>query len=101
MPGRDYLYTVNINICYSIDGGYRSYHVLQDQLHNYISYSEHKRHQLSDRLRIEIELKEINVKNLRFDHLICSDVLDIKLELFTDIPGSVCDIFKEPFKNIS
>ncbi|CAI2184024.1 1730_t:CDS:2, partial [Funneliformis geosporum] len=28
-------------------------------------------------------------------------VLDIKLELFTDIPGSVCDIFKEPFKNIS
>ncbi|CAI2195390.1 7694_t:CDS:1, partial [Funneliformis geosporum] len=38
--------------------------------------------------RIEIELEEINVKNLRFDRLICSGVLDIKSELFTDIPGS-------------
>ncbi|CAI2180557.1 15997_t:CDS:2, partial [Funneliformis geosporum] len=51
MPVRDYLCTVNMNICYSIDGGYRSYHVPQNQLHNYISYSEHKRRQLSDRLK--------------------------------------------------
>ncbi|CAI2196953.1 10078_t:CDS:2, partial [Funneliformis geosporum] len=48
--------------------------------------------------RIEIELEEINVENLGFDHPICSGVLDIKSEPFTDIPGSVCDIFKEPFQ---
>ncbi|CAI2194235.1 14413_t:CDS:2, partial [Funneliformis geosporum] len=36
--------------------------------------------------RIEIELEEINVENLRFDHLICSGILDIKSESFTDIP---------------
>ncbi|CAI2187167.1 17239_t:CDS:1, partial [Funneliformis geosporum] len=45
MPGRDYLCIMNMNICYSIDKGYRPYHVLQDQLYNYISYSEHKRRQ--------------------------------------------------------
>jgi len=47
--------------------------------------------------RIETELEEINVENLGFDHLICSGILDIKLELFTNMPGSVSDIFKEPF----
>src|SRR5215208_6857091 len=49
MPGREIYCTVNLDIWYSIDGGYRPY-VSQDQLHNYISYSEHKRRQLSDRL---------------------------------------------------
>ncbi|UZO23104.1 uncharacterized protein OCT59_015448 [Rhizophagus irregularis] len=44
--------TVNLDIWYSIDGLYRPYHVLQDQLYDYISYSKHKRHQLSDRLAI-------------------------------------------------
>src|SRR5437763_5716224 len=48
--------------------------------------------------RIEIELEEINMENLEFDHLICSDILDINSELFTDIPGSVSDIFKKPFQ---
>ncbi|CAI2183708.1 9672_t:CDS:1, partial [Funneliformis geosporum] len=48
--------------------------------------------------RIEMNLKKINVKNLGFDHSICSDVLDIKSEPFTDILGSVCDIFKKPFQ---
>src|SRR5271163_2758986 len=48
--------------------------------------------------RIEMELKEINVENLGFNHPICSGVLDIKSEPFTNIPGSVCDIFKEPFQ---
>ena len=48
--------------------------------------------------RIETELEEINVENLEFDHLICSGVLDIKSEPFTDIPGSVSGIFKEPFQ---
>ena len=48
--------------------------------------------------RIEMELEEINVENLGFDHLICSGVLDIKSEPFTDIPGSVSDIFKELFQ---
>ena len=48
--------------------------------------------------RIETELEKINVKNLGFDHPICSGVLDIKSEPFTNIPGSVCDIFKEPFQ---
>jgi len=48
--------------------------------------------------RIEMELEEINVENLGFDHPICSGVLDIKSEPFTDIPGSVSDIFKEPFQ---
>ena len=48
--------------------------------------------------RIEMELEEINVENLGFDHSICSGVLDIKSEPFTDIPGSVSDIFKEPFQ---
>ena len=48
--------------------------------------------------RIEMELEEINVKNLGFDHPICSGVLDIKSETFTDIPGSVSDIFKKLFQ---
>src|SRR3989337_4545025 len=48
--------------------------------------------------RIETELEEINVEDLGFDHPICSGVLDIKSEPFTNIPGSVCDIFKEPFQ---
>ncbi|CAG8706893.1 9076_t:CDS:2, partial [Acaulospora morrowiae] len=48
--------------------------------------------------RIETELKEINVEDLGFDHPICSGVLDIKSVPFTNIPGSVCDIFKEPFQ---
>ncbi|POG64358.1 hypothetical protein GLOIN_2v1676687 [Rhizophagus irregularis DAOM 181602=DAOM 197198] len=48
--------------------------------------------------RIETELEEINVKNLGFDHPICSGVLDIKSEPFTNMPGSVSDIFKEPFQ---
>jgi len=48
--------------------------------------------------RIETELKEINVENLGFDHPICSGVLDIKSEPFTNMPGSVSDIFKEPFR---
>ena len=47
--------------------------------------------------RIETELEKINVENLGFDHLICSGVLDIKSEPFTDILGLVFDIFKEPF----
>src|SRR3954453_993178 len=48
--------------------------------------------------RIETELEKINVENLEFDHLICSGVLDIKSEPFTNMPGSVSDIFKEPFR---
>ena len=51
--------------------------------------------------RIEMELNNINVENLGFDHPICSGVLDIKSEPFINIPGSFCDIFKEPFQNIS
>ena len=47
--------------------------------------------------RIETELEKINVKNLEFDHSICSGVLDTKPEPFTNMPGSVSDIFKEPF----
>ncbi|CAI2197357.1 12319_t:CDS:1, partial [Funneliformis geosporum] len=38
------------------------------------------------------------MENLRFDYLICSGVLDIKSELFTNMSGSVSDIFKEPFR---
>ena len=48
--------------------------------------------------RIETELEKINVENLRFDHPICSGVLDIKSEPFTNMPGSVSNIFKEPFQ---
>ena len=48
--------------------------------------------------RIETELEEINVENLGFDHPICSGVLDIMSEPFTNMPGSVSDIFKEPFR---
>jgi hypothetical protein len=48
--------------------------------------------------RIETELEEIDVENLGFDHPICSGVLDIKSEPFTEMPGSLCDIFKEPFE---
>ncbi|CAI2195141.1 12814_t:CDS:2, partial [Funneliformis geosporum] len=47
--------------------------------------------------RIEIELEEIDIESLGFDHPICSEVLD-KLKLFTKMPGSFCDIFKEPFE---
>jgi hypothetical protein len=45
-----------------------------------------------------MELGKINVESLGFNHPICSGVLDIKSELFTKIPGLLCDIFKEPFK---
>ncbi len=48
--------------------------------------------------RIETELEEINVKNLEFDHLICSGILDIKSEPFTNMSGSVSDIFKKLFR---
>ncbi|CAI2165101.1 10180_t:CDS:1, partial [Funneliformis geosporum] len=48
--------------------------------------------------RIETELEEINVENLGFDHPICSGILDIKSEPFTNMPGSVFDIFKKPFR---
>jgi hypothetical protein len=47
---------------------------------------------------IEMEFEKINVKNLGFDHPICSSVLDIKSEPFTNMPGSVSDIFKKPFR---
>ena len=48
--------------------------------------------------RIKIELNNINVKNLRFDHPICSGVFDIKSEHFINIPKSFCNIFKELFQ---
>ncbi|UZO09461.1 uncharacterized protein OCT59_029684 [Rhizophagus irregularis] len=42
MPSRGIRCTVNLDIWYSIDGLYRPYHVPQDQLYDYISYSKHK-----------------------------------------------------------
>jgi len=48
--------------------------------------------------RIEIEFEKINVKNLGLNHLIYSGILDIKSEFFINMPGSVFDIFKEPFR---
>ncbi len=45
-----------------------------------------------------MELNNMNVENLGFDHPICSGVLDIKSEPFINIPGSFCDIFKELFQ---
>ena len=38
------------------------------------------------------------MENLGFDHPICSGVLDIKSKPFTNMPGSVSDIFKELFR---
>ncbi len=51
MPGREIRCTINLDIWYSIDGSYRPY-VPEDQLYDYVSYSKHKRRQLSDRLTI-------------------------------------------------
>ncbi|CAG8457634.1 10115_t:CDS:2 [Acaulospora morrowiae] len=48
--------------------------------------------------RIEMELEQVNVKSLGFDHPICSGVLDIKSEPFTKMPESFCDVFKKPFQ---
>ncbi|CAI2201142.1 1537_t:CDS:2, partial [Funneliformis geosporum] len=48
--------------------------------------------------RIGTELEKVDVESLGFDHPICSGVLDIKSEPFTKMPGSFCDIFKEPFE---
>src|SRR6266496_1795289 len=48
--------------------------------------------------RIEMELEQVDVESLGFDHPICSGVLDIKSEPFTKMPESFCDIFKEPFE---
>ena len=48
--------------------------------------------------RIETELEEVDVESLGFDHPICSGVLDIRSEPFTEMPVSFCDIFKEPFE---
>ncbi len=48
--------------------------------------------------RIEMELNNMNVENLGFDHLIYSEVLNIKSEPFINIPRSFCDIFKKLFQ---
>ncbi|GBB90726.1 hypothetical protein RclHR1_17790005 [Rhizophagus clarus] len=48
--------------------------------------------------RIGTELEKVDVESLGFDHPIYSGVLDIKSEPFTKMPGSFCDIFKEPFE---
>src|SRR5215216_4809040 len=48
--------------------------------------------------RIEIELEEVDIESLGFDHPLCSGVLDVKSEPFTKMPGSFCDIFKKPFE---
>src|SRR3954452_4677647 len=48
--------------------------------------------------RIKMELNNINVENLGFDHSICSGVLNIKSEPFINIPELFCDIFKELFQ---
>ena len=48
--------------------------------------------------RIEMELEQVDVESLGFDHPICSGVLDIRSEPFTKMPGSFCDVFKEPFQ---
>ncbi|PKC58483.1 hypothetical protein RhiirA1_470904 [Rhizophagus irregularis] len=52
MPSRDTRCTVNLDIWYSIDGLYRPFNIPLDQFYDYISYSKHKRCQLSDRLAI-------------------------------------------------
>ncbi|GES94250.1 hypothetical protein GLOIN_2v1792321 [Rhizophagus clarus] len=52
MPSREIYCTVNLDIWYSINGSYRPYNVPLDQFYDYISYSKHKRRQLSDRLAI-------------------------------------------------
>ena len=44
--------TVNLEIWYTIDECYRPYHIPRNQFYDYISYSKHKRFQLSDRLAI-------------------------------------------------
>ena len=48
--------------------------------------------------RIEMEFEQVDVESLGFDHPICSRVLDIRSEPFMKMPGSFCDIFKEPFQ---
>ena len=48
--------------------------------------------------RIEMELEQVDVESLGFDHPIYSGVLDIRSEPFTKMPGSFCDVFKEPFQ---
>ena len=48
--------------------------------------------------RIEMELEQVDVESLEFDHPICSRVLDIRSEPFTKMPESFCDVFKEPFQ---
>src|SRR6266542_4452251 len=50
--------------------------------------------------RIKMELEQINVENLGFDHPICSGVLDIKSKPFIEMPESLCDIFKEFFVSL-
>ena len=51
--------------------------------------------------RIEMELEEINVENLRFDHPICSGVLDIKSEPLQIYQGQFVIFLRNHFKNIS
>ena len=45
--------------------------------------------------KIEMELNNMNVENLGFDHLIC---LGVKSEPFINISGSFCNIFKKLFQ---
>ncbi|CAI2190652.1 4907_t:CDS:2, partial [Funneliformis geosporum] len=54
---------------------------------------------LAKRERIGTELEKVNVETLGFDHPICSEVLDIKSEPFTEMLESLCDVFKEPSRN--
>ncbi|GBC04947.1 hypothetical protein RclHR1_05970004 [Rhizophagus clarus] len=79
MPGREIRCTVNLDIWYSINGSYTSYHVLLDQFYDYISYSKHKRCQLSDRLAIRRTCEEFKAE-LEEDNLYLQNILEEEVE---------------------
>ncbi|GES78861.1 hypothetical protein GLOIN_2v1792321 [Rhizophagus clarus] len=96
MPGREIRCTVNLDIWYSINGSYTSYHVLLDQFYDYISYSKHKRCQLSDRLAIvrnQIQSKYTipEIRNLWNDR---SNILNISSSTTLDDFRRTCEEFK-------
>ncbi|CAG8848454.1 18571_t:CDS:2, partial [Gigaspora margarita] len=46
----------------------------------------------------QLKKKKLDVESLGFDHPICSGVLDAKSKPFTEMPLSLCDVFREPFQ---
>ncbi|PKC07189.1 hypothetical protein RhiirA5_418525 [Rhizophagus irregularis] len=85
IPDKEICCTVNLEIWYSIDEGYKSYYILQDQLYDHISYLKHKRCQLSDRLFIAKNKIQCNYIKLMKTKDFTSNLINFNFRLSVSI----------------